>query len=71
MNYEGDQIKVNEMGGTFDNNGGERRRRRGFWLGNLKETSHMEYGGVRWKYNIKIDNKEIGSPVPVAARSKA
>ena len=48
------------MGGNFDTNGGEKRRQRGFWLGNLKETSHLEYVGVRWEYNIKINNKEVG-----------
>jgi hypothetical protein len=51
---------MNEMGGTFDTIGKKKRRRRGVGLGNLKETSHMECAGVRWKYNIKIDNKEVG-----------
>jgi hypothetical protein len=32
---------MNEMGGTFDTIGRERRRRRGVGLGNLKETSQM------------------------------
>lgn len=29
--FSGVQVKVNEMGGTFDTNGGDRRRRSGFW----------------------------------------
>jgi hypothetical protein len=51
---------VNELGGKFDTSGEKRRRQRGFLLGNLKETSHMVYVGVRWKCNINIDNKEVG-----------
>ena len=32
----------------------------GFWWGNLKDGGRMEYVGVDWRINIKMDFEEIG-----------
>jgi hypothetical protein len=49
----GDQIKNNEMNGTFGTYGGRREVYTGFWWGNMRETDHLGDPGVDGRIILK------------------